>query len=57
MRGTAYARHMLYVHKLPIDIFYDLDNLEVIYIVEHTHQKFNEAYAVLRIYDVHIIGR
>ena len=30
MRGTAYARHMLYVHKIPIDMFYDLDDLEVI---------------------------
>ena len=24
------VRHMLYVHKLPIDMFYDLDDLEVI---------------------------
>ena len=30
MRGTAYSRHMLYVHKLPIDMFYNLDDLEVI---------------------------
>ena len=30
MRGTAYVRHMLYVHKLPIYMFYDLDDLEVI---------------------------
>ena len=30
MRDTAYAWHMLYVHKLPIDMFYDLDDLEVI---------------------------
>ena len=30
MRGTAYDRHMLYMHKLPIDMFYDLDDLEVI---------------------------
>ena len=27
------------------------NDLEVIYIVEHIHQKFNEASAVLRIYD------
>ena len=30
MRGTAYARHMLHVKKLPIDVFYDLYDLEVI---------------------------
>ena len=30
MRGTAYALHMLYVHKLPMDVFYDLNDLEVI---------------------------
>ena len=30
MRGTAYARHMLHVNKLPIDVFYDLDDLKVI---------------------------
>ena len=30
MRGMAYARHMLYVHKLPIDLLYDLDDLKVI---------------------------
>ena len=35
MRGTAYARHMLYVHKLPIDIFYDLDDLEFIVDMQH----------------------
>ena len=35
MRGTAYARHMLYVHKLPIDMFYDLDDLEVIVDTQH----------------------
>ena len=35
MRGTAYARHMFYVHKLPIDMFYDLDELEVIVDTQH----------------------
>ena len=30
MRGTAYARHMLHMNKLPIDMLYDLDDLEVI---------------------------
>ena len=30
MRGTAYSQHMLHVNKLPIDVFYDLDDLEVI---------------------------
>ena len=30
MRGTAYAWYMLYVHKLPIDIFYHLDDLKVV---------------------------
>ena len=30
MSGTTYARHMLHVNKLPIYVFYDLDNLEVI---------------------------
>ena len=28
MRGTAYAWHMLYMHKLPIDMFYDIDDLK-----------------------------
>ena len=35
MHGTAYARHMLYVHKLLIDMFYDLDDLKVIVDTEH----------------------
>ena len=35
MCGTAYAWHMLYVHKLPIDMFYDLDDLEVIVDTQH----------------------
>ena len=35
MRGTAYARHMLYMHKLPIDMFYDLYDLEVIVDTQH----------------------
>ena len=30
MRGTTYARHMLHVNKLPIDVFYGLDDLKVI---------------------------
>ena len=30
MRGTAYSQHMLHVNKLPIDVFYDLYDLEVI---------------------------
>ena len=28
--GTAYAWHMLHVNKLPIDVFYDLYDLEII---------------------------
>ena len=35
MRGTTYARHMLYVNKLPVDVFYDLDDLEVIVDTQH----------------------
>ena len=35
MRGTAYARHMLYVHELPLDMFYDIDDLEVIVDTQH----------------------
>ena len=30
MRGTTYAWHMLHVNKLPIDMFYNLDDLDVI---------------------------
>ena len=36
MRGTTYAPHMLYVHKLPIDMFYDIDDLEVIVDTQHS---------------------
>ena len=36
MRGTAHARNMLYVHKLPIDMFYDLYDLEVIVDTQHS---------------------
>ena len=35
MRGMAYAQYMLYVHKLRIDMFYDLDDLEVIVDTQH----------------------
>ena len=35
MRGTAYARHMLHVNKLPIDVFYNLYDLEVIIDTQH----------------------
>ena len=35
MHGTAYAQHMLYVHKLPIDMFYDLEDLEFIVDTQH----------------------
>ena len=35
MSGTAYARDLIYVHKLPIYIFYDLDDLEVIVDTQH----------------------
>ena len=35
MRGTVYARHMLYVHKLRIDMFQDLDDIEVIVDTQH----------------------
>ena len=35
MLGTAYARHMLYVHKLLIDMFYDIDDLEVVLDTQH----------------------
>ena len=35
MRGTAYAWHMIYVYKLPIDMFYDLDNLKNIVDMQH----------------------
>ena len=35
MRGTAYAWHMLYVHKILIDMFYDIDDLEVIIDTQH----------------------
>ena len=30
MRGTEYAWHMLYMHKLTIYMFYDIDDLKVI---------------------------
>ena len=29
MHGTAYARNVLYVHNFPIDMFYNIDDLEV----------------------------
>ena len=35
MHGTAYAWHMIYVHKLPIYMFYDLDDLKVIIDTQH----------------------
>ena len=35
MRGTAYAWHMLYINKLPIDMFYNLDELKVIIDTQH----------------------
>ena len=35
MGGTAYARHMIYMNKLPIDMFYDLDDLKVIVDTQH----------------------
>ena len=36
MLGMAYAWHMLYVNKLPIDVFYNLDDLEVIVDTQHS---------------------
>ena len=35
MRGMAYAWNMLQVNKLPIDVFYDIDDLEFIVDTQH----------------------
>ena len=40
MRGMAYARHMLHVNKLPIDVFYDLYDLKIIVDTYHSIRFF-----------------
>ena len=56
MCGTAYAWHMLCVNKLLIDVFYDLDELEVIVDTYHGI-RFVELpmYVSNSLYDLEVI--